>query len=59
MPHHWLLCLRRFVVDLDLVQVAKLPGKRQGIGNNRMVPIPEIPEGFYLGEHDKKDPQET
>ena len=54
-----MLCLRRFVVDLDLVQVAKLPGKRQGIGNNRMVPIPEIPEGFYLGEHDKKDPQET
>ena len=34
--------------DLDLVQVAESPGKRQGIGNNRMVPHPENLEGFSL-----------
>jgi arylsulfatase A-like enzyme len=34
--------------DLDLVQVAESPGKRQGLGINKMVPHPENLEGFAL-----------
>lgn len=34
--------------DLDLVQVPESPGKRQGMGGNKMVPYPENLEGFSL-----------